>query len=200
MEATMTKTFVTMTALGALMIGSAVAQTSTTPTTPQPSAPSATSTMPKSTDQVGGASSAASSAQVVTSQRPDQMVASKFHGTDVLGVDNKKIGDVSDILFDQNGQIHAFIVTVGGFLGMGSKYIALPPSAFQVVSGDTGATTTGSATGATAAAPDEKKLKINMTEEQLKQAATFEYYKEPSRTATPAPGGRPVGAPSGMTK
>jgi hypothetical protein len=40
--------------------------------------------------------------------------------------------------------------------------------------------------------PAEKKLKISMTEDQLKQAANFEYYKEPSRA--PTTGAGPVGA------
>jgi hypothetical protein len=213
MEATMVKTFMTMTAVSALMLGSALAQSTPSPKTDQaapPAAsstmpksneaappPAASSTMPKSTDQA--AAPAAGSTQVVTSQQADQWVASKFEGTDVLGPDNKKVGDVSDILFDQTGQIHAYIVSVGGFLGMGSKYIALPPSAFQVVT-ETPAATTGSATtNAAASLPAEKKLKISMTEDQLKQAANFEYYKEPSRAAAPAPtGSRPMGAPSGM--
>lgn len=203
----MMKSFVTMTAVSALMLGSAMAQTLPDYGTKQPAPPAATSTMPKTTDTPATApgAGAAGGIQFVTSQGSDQWVASKFNGTDVLGADNKKIGDVSDILFDQNGQILAYIVSVGGFLGMGGKYIALPPSAFQVVT-EAERATTGSATStATATAPAEKKLKIAMTEEQLKQAASFEYYKEPSRVPTTGagPGGAPAGsrspnAPSGM--
>ena len=77
-----------------------------------------------------------SSAQFINSQRPDQFLASKFKGTDVIGADNEKIGDVSDILFDKSGKIDAYVVGVGGFLGIGSKDVALSPSSFQVVPGD----------------------------------------------------------------
>ena len=42
------------------------------------------------------------------SQKPDQWLASKFKGTDVIGSDDKKIGDVSDILFDKDGKIEAY--------------------------------------------------------------------------------------------
>ena len=49
-------------------------------------------------------------AQIVNSQKPDQWLASKFKGTDVIGADNEKIGDVSDILFDKTGKIEAFVV------------------------------------------------------------------------------------------
>ena len=44
------------------------------------------------------------------SQKPDQWLASNFKGTDVLGPDDKKIGDVTDILFDKNGKIEAYVV------------------------------------------------------------------------------------------
>ena len=57
---------------------------------------------------------------------------SKFKGTDVIGSNNEKIGDVNDVLFDQNGRIVAYVVGVGGFLGIGQKDVALAPAAFQV--------------------------------------------------------------------
>jgi len=50
----------------------------------------------------------------VTAQKPDQWLASKFKGTDVLGADNQKSGDVTDILFDKDGKIEAHVVSVGG--------------------------------------------------------------------------------------
>ena len=53
--------------------------------------------MPKTTTGAG-------SAQFVSSQKPDQFLASKFNGTDVVGSDDQKVGDVSDILFDKDGQ------------------------------------------------------------------------------------------------
>ena len=46
----------------------------------------------------------------------------------MVGADNQKIGDVTDILFDKNGKIEAYIVSVGGFLGIGAKDVALAPS------------------------------------------------------------------------
>jgi uncharacterized protein YrrD len=78
----------------------------------------------------------AQAAKFIGSQRSDQYLASNFKGTDVLGADNKKIGDVSDILFNQNGKVLAYVVSVGGFLGIGSKDVALDPSVFAVVAGD----------------------------------------------------------------
>ena len=63
--------------------------------------------------------------QFVTQQATDQWLASKFKGTDVIGSNNEKIGDVNDILFDRNGRIVAYVIGVGGFLGIGAKDVAL---------------------------------------------------------------------------
>ena len=164
------------------------AATQSTPPAASPSTPpaaiQATPDAPKST-MTPAATMGSGSAQFVTTQKPDQFLASKFKGTDVIGADNEKIGDVSDILFDKTGKIEAYVVGVGGFLGMGSKEVALAPDAFQVVPGDP-----KSATGSS------PKLKISMTKDQLKSAANFEPYKEPRATTGAAPGGgntRPMG-------
>ena len=122
--------------------------------------------------------------KVVASQSPDQILASKFKGTDVLGTDNKKIGDVSDILFDKNGKIEAYVISVGGFLGMGAKEVALAPSSFEVVPGKHG---------------NADQLKLSMNKDQIKQAQNFKEYQPPRPTTTGMGGGaaggmKPLGA------
>ena len=121
----------------------------------------------------------ASSAKFVNSQRQDQFLASKFKGTDVIGTDGQKIGDVSDILFDKTGKIEAFVLRVGGFLGIGAKDVALAPNAFEVVPGDKSKN-------------ESDKLKLAMTKDDLKQAANFEPYKAPSSTTGMGPATRPT--------
>src|SRR4029079_16255577 len=125
-----------------LMIGAAAAEGTATPPRPAP-APGVTAPAPsakpapaaKSTEMTTPTTST-SSAKFINSQRQDQFLASKFKGTDVLGSDDKKIGDVKDILFDKDGKIEAYVVGVGGFLGIAAKDVALAPSAFQIVPGD----------------------------------------------------------------
>src|SRR5438552_2219868 len=151
----MLKKLMITTAIGGLMIGSAFAADDVKSTSPAPAAKSTEMTQP---------SSSASSAKFINSQRQDQYLASKFKGTDVIGADDKKIGDVSDILFDKDGKIEAYVVGVGGFLGIGSKDVALAPTAFQVVSGDKSKN-------------ESDKLRLSMTKDQLKEAANFEPYK-----------------------
>lgn len=144
----MLKKLMLTTAIGALMIGGAMAQT-TAPSSPAPAA-------------------SAQSGATVTQQKPDQYLASKFRGTDVVGADNQKIGDVTDILFDKNGKVDAYIVSVGGFLGIGAKDVALAPSQFQVMPAE----------GNTS----YERLKLAMSKEQLQQHASFEPY-----SSAPAP-------------
>ena len=172
----MLKKLMITTAIGGLMIGSAFAADDVKSPSPAPAAKSTEMTQP---------SSSASSAKFVTSQRQDQLLASKFKGTDVIGADDKKIGDVSDILFTKDGKIEAYVVGVGGFLGIGSKDVALAPAAFQTVAGDKSKN-------------ESDKLRLSMTKDQLKEAANFEPYKVPrSTTGTGMSPGttRPMGGP-----
>ncbi len=115
----------------------------------------------------------------------------------MVGPDNEKIGDVTDILFEKNGNVVGYVVGVGGFLGIGAKNVALAPTSFQVVA-DTDRATTGSA-ATTAARADDVKLKLNMTKDQLQQAASFESKREQDSkarsAAQPAPGGMNRPAP-----
>jgi len=171
-----TKTMMIGAAVSALMVSGALAQSPTPPASSGPTPPAASQPAP-------GGNTAADKATFVASQKPDQWLASKFKGTAVLGSDNQKIGDVSDILFDKSGQIEAYVISVGGFLGMGAKEVALAPTAFEVVPGDNGG------------AP---KLKTAMTKDELKNAQNFARYEPPRPTTTgAAPGG--MGRPSSNT-
>jgi sporulation protein YlmC with PRC-barrel domain len=178
------------TAASALFLSTAFAQAPSSPPAGSPATtpPAVTSTppaapAPSSTTMAPAASPAQ---QVVTAQTPDQFLASKFNGTDVIGADDKKVGDVSDILFDKDGKVLAYVVGVGGFLGIGSKNIALSPSAFQLVKGTNN---------------ESDKLKISMSQEQLKDMASFEAYQPPRATTTGAgPGAGGMGTrPTGGT-
>jgi hypothetical protein len=46
-------------------------------------------------------------------------------GARVYGSDDADLGEVSDIVFNENGDIGAVVVDVGGFLGVGEKPVAL---------------------------------------------------------------------------
>ena len=149
----MLKKLMITTASLALLTSAAIAQT---PDQAQPAPPSAT----------------AAKGQVITEQKPDQLLASKLKGTDVIGSNNEKIGDVSDMLFDKDGKILAYVVGVGGFLGIGTKDVALSPTSFQIVPAND---------------KESMKLKLSMTKDELKTAADFKPFKEPTTTTGQAP-------------
>lgn len=170
----MLKKLLLTTALGGLMIAPALAQSS------QPSSPSYTPPPASSSDAtksdplksdtmksdtMKSGTSASLSGSTISVQQPDQLLASKVKGADVIGSDGKKIGDVSDILFDKDGKVDAFILSVGGFLGVGAKEVALAPASLQLTQDK-----------------ETWVFKVSMTKDQLAQAPNFERYKEKSTT------------------
>jgi sporulation protein YlmC with PRC-barrel domain len=161
-------------AVSGLMLSTALAQT-TPPSDPPSSAPPAAAS--------GSAGSA--NVAVITTQSPNQWLASKFRGTNVIGADGNKIGDVSDILFDKDAKVDAIVVGVGGFLGIGQKDVALPLTAFVVVPPNSGDNRTSS-----------DQLKLSMTKDQLQEMAEFKPLQPASTVGAGSPT-RPAGAPMG---
>lgn len=51
---------------------------------------------------------------------------SKVVGLNVYNESNESLGAINDLLTDKNGKIVAVIVGVGGFLGVGERYVAIP--------------------------------------------------------------------------
>src|ERR1700736_6304020 len=100
----MTRTLMVLAAVSGLTMSTALAQA---PASPNPAA-----TPP------AAAASKPGSSQVVNVQSKDEWLASKLKGTSVLGTDGQKSGSVSDILLDKSGQVKAFVVGIGGVLGI----------------------------------------------------------------------------------
>jgi len=59
-------------------------------------------------------------------------------GARVYGVSDEDIGEVSELLIDDNGQINRAVIDVGGFLGMGEYPVAVPLNELQIVREDDG--------------------------------------------------------------
>lgn len=180
----MLKTRIAVLAIGAAALAfPAYAQTS-----PTPSQPSQSSAQP---------SAGAGSVQFMTKQMPSEWRASKFMGLDVYGPNNEKIGDISEVLLDNSGNAKAVVISVGGFLGIGAKDVAVPFNAVQwktepmrTAAGGTGTSGTGTTGAATTAGnrefPDHAVL--NLTKEQLQSAPAYTYLSE-SGSAGGATGG-----------
>ena len=91
----------------------------------------------------------------------DEMYTSKVKGLSIYNQDNKSIGEIEDVAFSSKG-VDAFIVSVGGFLGMGEHYVAIAPAALNV-SWD--------------ASAKKWSARMNATADQLKAAPEFKYPK-----------------------
>jgi sporulation protein YlmC with PRC-barrel domain len=57
---------------------------------------------------------------------------SKIVGSTVVNRSNEKVGIVDDLIVTPNERVPFAILSVGGFLGIGTKYVALPYSALEM--------------------------------------------------------------------
>lgn len=64
---------------------------------------------------------------------PSLLSTEKLIGTDVKVADDTKIGKISDVILDKAGKLEAYVVDVGGFLGIGAKPVAMSAKSVQVV-------------------------------------------------------------------
>ncbi len=139
----MKKTLSTMAAAAVLMASTAIApafaQSSTTAPAAAPNAQQMDTTMPKasgttnsgamnSTSGTASTTSAAASGEYITQQSETQVSANDYIGKAIYNAENNSIGDVNDLILEENGGIVAAVVGVGGFLGIGEKDVAVPMS------------------------------------------------------------------------
>ena len=126
--------------------------------------------------------------------------ASKVVGLSVHNDNNESIGSINDLLMDKAGNIKAAVLSVGGFLGVGSQLVAIPFDKIKFVNEPvayTGAsnapatgnrpapattTTTGSATTSSSTTSTSKPnawypdhAVLNTTKDELKSMAEFKY-------------------------
>jgi sporulation protein YlmC with PRC-barrel domain len=123
---------------------------------------------------------------------------SKVVGLSVYNDKNENVGSINELLMDKSGNIKAAVLSVGGFLGMGSHYVAVPydqikfsnePIVYTSTSsnaGDTGgARPPGSTTTTGSAAPVAKPnpwypdhAVFNTTKDELKGMPEFTFSSE----------------------
>jgi sporulation protein YlmC with PRC-barrel domain len=90
--------------------------------------------------------------------------ASELIGTKVTNRANESVGEIADVMLDANQKVHAVIVSVGGFLGVGTRYVAVQPSSLTITK------------------KDEKTYTAQMdtTKDALKAAPEFKYTRKAS--------------------
>lgn len=177
------KTFMTV-CLGALvaMPAVALAQTSTTtttetpaqtapapateaPATPAPAteAPATTSEMPADTAPSVTTAPEADTGMMqpdpveyVTTEAPGSIYVTDLVGQSVYGTTDEKTGDINDLLMDEQGNVKAAIIGVGGFIGLGEKDVAVTLESLTIRTEN-----------------DEVRISIDATEQELEEAPVF---------------------------
>ncbi len=106
-----------------------------------------------------------------------QIRASTVMGKTVYGPDDKSIGEVSDLVLEKEGGTRAALIDVGGFLGIGSKTVAIPFNQLQF---------------SQTANDTEPKVTVAMAKDQLEQLPA---YKPMDRiTSVPQPADNNIAA------
>jgi sporulation protein YlmC with PRC-barrel domain len=123
-----------------------------------------------------------------------QWRASKVIGVNVYNDNNEKIGDIQEIIIDKSAKVDNVVLGVGGFLGMGEHYVAVPMEKLKWVDEPvrTSSTTTAPADKSTTTTTGEANRAnrperaanekwypdhavFNATKDQLKAMPQFKY-------------------------
>ena len=88
------------------------------------------------------------------------MLTANVVGLDVYNQQNDKIGKIQDVAFNASKQLTGYILSVGGFLGMGTHYVAVDPNAVLVQYD---------------ASNNTWRATMNASKDQLKSAPEFKY-------------------------
>ena len=68
-----------------------------------------------------------------TTEAETLLAASEAKGARVINLQNEDIGDIDELLIEPTtGQVRFAVVSVGGFLGLGSTRVAVPWPALQI--------------------------------------------------------------------
>jgi hypothetical protein len=87
-------------------------------------------------------------------------LTSEIVGLDVHNNKNQDIGTIKDVAYGQSGAVKAYIIGLGGFLGMDNHYIAVSPKAVNISYDH---------------ADNKWQATMNATADQLKSAPQFKF-------------------------
>jgi len=96
--------------------------------------------------------------QTLTSLPQSVTTVTNWYKQNVYDPSDSKIGEIADVLVNKEGRIDAFIISVGGFLGIDEKDVAVPFNAVKATMKN-----------------DKWYLTMNATKDSLKNAAGYKY-------------------------
>lgn len=167
---TMTFALLASAAFGAAAFAQNAQQSQSQPSQQKPAAQE-----PAQTQRQSGAAQASKPVQYYT-QRGEDYRVSRIIGTTVRNNQNENVGEVEDLIMEKGGDVKAAIISVGGFLGIGERWVAVNFDSLNLQ-------------------PDGNNWRVilNTTRDQLKSAPEFKYESSwaqnrgPSTTATTPP-------------
>lgn len=93
-----------------------------------------------------------------TATQQGEMSAENLLGTSVYGANDEDLGEIGDVILTADGEIEAYVVDVGGFLGLGEKPVALDANELQIMRNGDG----------------EHRIFTQFTQEQLEQQPAYD--------------------------
>ena len=94
--------------------------------------------------------------EFLTTLPQNALLVSNIHEQNIYHPQENKIGEVKDLMLDRNGKITAAILSVGGFLGVGEKDVAVAFDEIKATERN-----------------DKWWLTMNATKDELKNATGF---------------------------
>ena len=127
--------------------------------------------------QTNPPSTTANTSNWMTQLKAGQWRATKLKGLNVYNNNNEKIGDINDVIVDQNGRVDAVVIGVGGFLGAGEHDVAVPLNQIKFMDQARDSSRPAESRPARSDSPREypDHAVLNMTKDQLKAAPEFKY-------------------------
>jgi len=110
-------------------------------------------------DTTGTATTTADRSAVINAD--GSLNASKLIGLDVQSPEDKKVGDIGEVVLDKDGQVEGVVVDVGGFLGIATHPVLLDWKDVTLASRD-----------------GKDRAVVNLTKEKLEQMPAYEVSKQ----------------------
>lgn len=143
-----------------MFAGIALAQNAPSNDTGPATNPPGTMANPPTTSHTTTAADMPSNGPSFISVPDTAMLSENVVGLDVYNSQNNDIGKIHDVILGPNKSVEGYILSVGGFLGMGTHYVAVDPAAVAITYDDLNKTW---------------RAAMNATKDQLKSAPEFKY-------------------------
>lgn len=133
------------------------AQDTVQPTTGSETAPAMTEGQPATEQMAAEEQKPPADMKFIEAQAEQQFLAyDEVIGKDVVNVKDEEVGEIADLVMDPDQKLVGVVLSVGGFLGMGDKWVAVPVDQIQFPTADQPA-----------------RLRVAVTADQLENAPDF---------------------------